>query len=142
NAFEGAPQPKLAAGILGTSALVVGGREFSCERESNVLTGIDCQWRCTDATVRARPHDNAFDRRQGSLILHLDERLRHTNQATVSGIVNIQIAGLTGVNDAWNHLTGSVLHWNQYRGTHGSQVPDIVGHILQMEDILARVEIH
>ena len=55
--------------------------------------------------------------------------------------MHVDITGLAGVHDGGNHLAGLVGRVDQHGRAYGVEIPDVMGDVLEVADVLARLQI-
>ena len=68
-------------------------------------------------------------------------RFGEADEAAVIAIMNVDVAGLTGVNDAGDRLAVLVLHVDEDRRADGIKIPNVMRNILQVANVLAGIQI-
>ena len=138
--LEGAAEPQLAVGI-GRALDLVGHRLVQVDGIGQAELRIDRHHRPLDAAVGAGQHLGALGRRQGPHARLIHHRLGEADEAAVLAVVDVDVAGLAGVDDAGNRVAVLVLHVDQDRRAHRVEIPQVVGDVLEVAGVLAGVEI-
>ncbi len=94
-----------------------------------------------DAAVGARQHARAVLGRQHPHVLLRDHRLGEADEAAILGVVDVDVAGLAGVQDDLGRLAVLAGRLGKHGRRNRVEVPYVMGDILEVADVFAGVEV-